>query len=532
MSNTYYVSLDQKLPEAEVIRKSTELKYYQWVPFILLLEAFFFYIPNITWRALSRRSGIDMRDIVEAANNFKTVDKYDKRQVYMQYMTSSIDQYVYDPRRRKEMRHSGIFKRILKSMCIIYGKFLGNYLVILYMFIKILYIFNCIGQIFMLNLLLGHSFHKFGIDIIDKIWNGKGWDTTSLIFPKISMCDFRIREVGNPKISHRYTVQCVLPINLFNQQIFTFIWFWYNIILLINVYSLLLWSYRFSPLSRLRYIQRRVEIDVIAKSSNEISKLYNLEKPKAELKQFQIELIEKFVTEYLEPDGTFMLRVVSSNVSDFVCTQLIQELWKNYFKSRKFDQSLSFEDVDDLDDDDDDDDDNDDDEDGADEDTDKEIQEIQNTLYKESTDYEKKLKEKRHRLSEPGPRLSKEIIDDYVTKKRHLSILKNPIHRKPFKRSIFGNGNPFTKLFKTIRNKPEKTESNMKQQIYWQPGGYTNANQLNRFLSYDHTSVPSHEKDQVEEQITSTTPQRMESPIAIQRTPQTIRFTKFKETET
>jgi hypothetical protein len=56
-------------------------------------------------------------------------------------------------------------------------------------------------------------------ELLEKIINGKGWDTGSRIFPKISMCDFRIREVGNPKVSHRYTVQCVLPINLFNQQI-------------------------------------------------------------------------------------------------------------------------------------------------------------------------------------------------------------------------------------------------------------------------------------------------------------------------
>ena len=71
-------------------------------PFILLSQAFFFYIPHIAWRALSRRSGIDVRDIVEAASNYKSVDKYETRQKYMSYMLTAVDQYVDDPRRRKE----------------------------------------------------------------------------------------------------------------------------------------------------------------------------------------------------------------------------------------------------------------------------------------------------------------------------------------------------------------------------------------------------------------------------------------------
>lgn len=60
--------------------------------------------------------------------------------------------------------------------------------------------------------------------------------------------------------------------------------------------------------------------------------------------------------EYLESDGLFILRVLSSNTSDFVCTELIQELWKYYRKQRKFNRESE-------DDDDDDDDLNDDDED-------------------------------------------------------------------------------------------------------------------------------------------------------------------------
>lgn len=356
VSNTYYISLDQKLPEAEQIRKSFELKYYQWVPFILLSQAFFFYIPHLAWRALSRRSGIDIRDIVEAASNYKSVDKYENRQKYMSYMLTAVDQYVDDPRRRKETRRSLLIKRLLSGICCISGKFLGNYLMVLYLFIKLAFISNCISQLFVLNLLLGHEFHMFGFELLDKILNGKGWDTGSRIFPKISMCDFRIREVGNPKVSHRYTVQCVLPINLFNQQIFTFIWFWYGIVLIVNIYSLCVWTYRFLPAKRLRYISRRIEIMRQALFWRNKQSLNFEQMPDLEMHAFEKDLIRHFVHDYLESDGLFILRVLSSNTSDFVCTELIQELWKYYRKQRKFNRTSDEEDEDDeLNDDDDDD---------------------------------------------------------------------------------------------------------------------------------------------------------------------------------
>jgi len=151
------------------------------------------------------------------------------------------------------------------------------------------------------------------------------------------MCDFRIREVGNPKVSHRYTVQCVLPINLFNQQIFTFIWFWYAIVLIINIYSLVVWTYRFLPSKRLRYIKRRIDIMRQALFWRNKNPLNFEQMPESlQMHEFEVEIIQHFVHEYLESDGLFILRVLSSNTSDFVCTELIQELWKYYRKQRKF----------------------------------------------------------------------------------------------------------------------------------------------------------------------------------------------------
>lgn len=66
--------------------------------------------------------------------------------------------------------------------------------------------------------------------------------------------------------------------------------------------------------------------------------------PDLQLHDFERDLIQHFVHDYLESDGLFILRVLSSNTSDFVCTELIQELWKYYRKQRKFNRSSEDED--------------------------------------------------------------------------------------------------------------------------------------------------------------------------------------------
>ena len=233
--------MDQKVPKIERERRQNELRYYQWIPFILLLQAFCFYFPHIVWRSLSRRSGIDVRDIVDAAINYKSVDtatKDDKHKTeLMEYIVETIDKYVDDPRRQADERsHKLSVKRILMTVCIFLGKYLGNYLIIVYFTTKALFITNAVCQIFLLNLFLGQEFHLFGIQVLTRILEGRGkreflstkerslqcvlgWDTQSRYFPKVTLCDFQIREALHPRDSHRYTVQCVLPLNLFSQQV-------------------------------------------------------------------------------------------------------------------------------------------------------------------------------------------------------------------------------------------------------------------------------------------------------------------------
>ena len=142
------------------------------------------------------------------------------------------------------------------------------------------------------------------------------------------MCDFRIREFGHPNYSHRYSIQCVLPINLYNQQIFTFLWFWFVILIISNIYALISWIYQFIPSQRKLYVKRHLKL------LNKYQKLlYNKDDPS--LRQAIKDTIDDFNKIYLKYDGIFIIKMVSILASDVVGTQIIHELWKRRKVNKK-----------------------------------------------------------------------------------------------------------------------------------------------------------------------------------------------------
>ncbi|CAF2647519.1 unnamed protein product [Rotaria sp. Silwood2] len=317
--NTYHINISE--PNIQRAHdKRYVLRYYQFVPFILLLQALFYLLPRLFWRSFSRHSGIDARNIMDAAHSLKNVKRFHKQKSIMGYLVSLMHQYIGDPRKRLKQQHSkvnaylnGLIYCIFRS-----SNVFNSYLFFLYLLTKILFIINTFVQLYGIRLLLEEKWTvNETLKGFRNIFTAGVLRTNpvSKYFPKISMCDFRIIE-PNSDDGHKYTVQCVLTINIYNEQIFTLLYIWMNFVLIITIYDFFSWLI-FLLLPRLRYsffIQR-----------------IQVQHSKTTVRTG----MQAFVYDYLQHDGFFIFRLIYANVGDDVTSAILTNLWKNFQRADK-----------------------------------------------------------------------------------------------------------------------------------------------------------------------------------------------------
>lgn len=206
------------------------------------------------------------------------------------------------------------FKHLLSKHCfLIYGRFYGNYLTFTYIMVKMLYCINAVGQLFLLDVVLGYDFHLFGLRVMQHVIRGEEWTASSERFPKVTLCDFKVRQNTNV---HRYTVQCVLPINMFNEKIFTIVWFLFLFVALVTVISLIHWFSKsiYWP-GQMSYV------------THQLSAMDSVHR--------ETVFIKKFTENYLRRDGLFLIRLISKNAGELISTEILCGLWENYGPKRR-----------------------------------------------------------------------------------------------------------------------------------------------------------------------------------------------------
>ncbi|KAL3999078.1 Innexin family protein [Acanthocheilonema viteae] len=306
IQNTYFLPLNHYIPRDLQEREEREIGYYQWVPFILGLQGILFYLPCLIWRLLNWQSGIALKGIVLMSQDVNNMQS-DKRKDSVTVVAT----HIYDSLKtqRNLIRNSPISFFLRK----------GAYLTILYMSVKFIYLVQAITQFVLLNNFLGTHYTFWGFEILRDLANGREWQESGH-FPRVTMCDFDVRVLGN---KHRHTVQCVLMINMFNEKVYLFLWWWILLVIVSTMASLIYW-----------YCMSFIETQQYSFIAQYLG-VYGLLDGEAH------NVLEHFVNRCLRKDGIFILRLIAANAGDLITTDIVAALWKNYLDDEKKRAALS-----------------------------------------------------------------------------------------------------------------------------------------------------------------------------------------------
>ncbi|XP_050418116.1 innexin unc-9 [Patella vulgata] len=313
ISNTYYMPMDDTIPVDITERQNREITYYQWVPIIFLFMALMFKIPNILWRMLNNGGGLNMDRMVTLTGSTQLCSPKERDET-IKHIAKYMDRWL----KTNRQYHFNVLVRIRQKLsgmcCFWFGKRDGTYITGFYLFIKALYVFNIIGQFYILNAFMSMDYNMYGFEVMSKLIHAEYW-SESPRFPRVTLCDFEIRQLQNIQ---RFTVQCVLPINLFNEKIFIFIWFWLFFIAVLTSMNYFAWLYHILiKQNRSKYAKKYLKLNDEIRTS-------------ADLK-----LCRKFADEYLRDDGVFVLKIVAKNSTEMVLKDLVLCLWKLYLADPK-----------------------------------------------------------------------------------------------------------------------------------------------------------------------------------------------------
>ena len=314
VKNTYYVSFDAAtIPAEEHKRREQELTYYQWVPQILVFMAFMFKLPSVIWRLLNNGSGINMDKMVTMTMETQMGDARCREET-VEMLAKYLDRWLEAHRYYRYTKLSRLRQRLNQVVCLFCSKQDGTYLISLYFFVKILYLVNVIVQFILINRFMGGWFSSVGYDVVESFDRDRDF-SESRVFPRTTFCDFKVRQQGFNTI--QFTTQCVLPINLFNEKIFVFLWYWAILVLVCTSGNFLFWAWDF--------LFRRHHVSYVRKYLRMSVELRGEEERR---------VLKEFTAKYLKDDGVFVLRIIARNTNDILLADIVTQLWQIYRDKR------------------------------------------------------------------------------------------------------------------------------------------------------------------------------------------------------
>ncbi|GIX84809.1 innexin inx2 [Caerostris darwini] len=180
--------------------------YYQWVCFVLFLQAILFYMPRYMWKFFD---GGKVKTLVMGLNCcvLKPEDRSLCKILLVEYLKSHIGS------------HNGYL-----------------------MWFTLLEIYNLlhvVGEMYLMDALFGGEFTTYGLDVI-RFTNDdqeNRIDPMIRVFPRMTKCTFH--RFGSSGDIQKHDALCILPINILNEKLYVFLWFWFVILAALSAGTLI-----------------------------------------------------------------------------------------------------------------------------------------------------------------------------------------------------------------------------------------------------------------------------------------------------
>lgn len=140
-----------------------------------------------------------------------------------------------------------------------------------FIFCETLNFFNVIFQMYLVDAFLGGSFTTYGFDVIrySEMEQDQRHDPMIRIFPRMTKCTFH--RYGSSGDVQRHDSLCILPLNIINEKIYIFMWFWFvflgilsGAMLIYRAFTILNDNFRYKIISkRARFADRKHLSEVI-----------------------------------------------------------------------------------------------------------------------------------------------------------------------------------------------------------------------------------------------------------------------------
>ncbi|CAG2159069.1 unnamed protein product [Oppiella nova] len=218
-------------------------KYYQWVCFVLFFQSTLFYIPRWLWKMWEGgKIQALMMDLDVGVCSEQ--EKKQKKKLLVDYLYNSRGHHDWYAAR--------------------------------YLFCEVLALGNVLAQMYMLDKFFDGEFLTYGIQVIQfsQLDQEERIDPMIRIFPRVTKC--RFYKYGPSANIETIDALCLLPLNIINEKIYIFLWFWFLLLAAltaivimfrlviiacppVRVYLLNL-RFRLSQLDHLHTIVRRISI--------------------------------------------------------------------------------------------------------------------------------------------------------------------------------------------------------------------------------------------------------------------------------